>query len=132
MLLTTPFEVLDPLHKGVRVRVVQADGTALTDVSVPGGTGWRRSASGREWRWTGPGTAAGVRGVVLVRDRELVDQLRFGVRAAGASFMDPAISAEMILYPQTLSPPVPVQCGLAEFAGPQPACMARARDLLCR
>jgi hypothetical protein len=59
---TTP--TIDPATNGIRLLVDDA-GANVLDVTIPGGTGWKTSKSGKSWRYTNP--AGGPGGIYKVR-----------------------------------------------------------------
>jgi hypothetical protein len=60
--------IVDPMTNGVRVRVAGVDGTVLSDVTIPGGTGWKVNTKGNAWKWT---SATGVGGLDKISVKKL-------------------------------------------------------------
>ncbi len=118
---------LDPVRRGVRLRLETAGGAAIDAVVPPGafdadgGTGWKANKARTGWTYTGAAGVGplGVSKVILKTKSKLPGVVKFAVRGAGARL---AIGPGDAPLRATLALDASGQCGVADFAGPERRC----------
>jgi hypothetical protein len=103
---------IDPAARGIRVLVTDALGSAVLDVFVPGGAGWKAKRKGAAWQYTDRTAPLGIAKVTISGSRTAPGRLAFVVQGKGGSYpaaawKDPALPARLPLSATlVLDPPV--------------------------
>jgi len=143
MLLPHPFSpLLDPVARGVGVRLADAAGTRLLDVVIPGGpfdpgtkVGWRTAPGGRRWVYLNRSNTP-IDGIASVVVEDLSTRqpglVKFSVKGQRGNYaVAPAnlpLSGWLVLDPPTADTG---QCGEASFAPPRARCTVAGHVLRC-
>ncbi|MCW5892536.1 MAG: hypothetical protein KIT14_18640 [bacterium] len=123
--------VVDPVTKGIRVLLVDAQGDTPLDATIPGGAynvatraGWTRNAAGTSWTYRNAGTVVplenGINKITL-KKQKTPGLYKFGVTGKNGSYpVGPADAPVRGIL--VIDPPVATtgQCGEAFFNGPAP------------
>ena len=146
MVLHTPFSPpIDPLRKGVRILVEDAQTGRLIDAIIPGGpfnpgtrAGWRVNKAGTVWTYRNAGRSApAVDGITRITVKDLSSKrpgyLTISVVGKRGLRGRPHLPLRVTLV---LDSPIALsgQCALASFAGPSPApaCSGGNSGVVCK
>jgi hypothetical protein len=126
---------IDPAANGLRALITDAAGSAVLDVTVPGGAGWTTHST--SWSYRNTAGVGGIKKVSVKQSTSVAGQLKFRVSGDAASL---SVAPTSLPLTATIVVDVPMavsgQCAEEPFTGPAPApsCALNAKGttLHCR
>jgi hypothetical protein len=141
--ITLPFPYtpsINPVTKGARILVYDADRTRVIDAIIPGGpydpnirSGW--TTSGYGWSYRSTGAVAGITKIQLKKLASTPGRIKFVVKGKNGTYLVPTgtlpLRGTLVIDAPNATTG---QCGDAIFTVPpgQPACTSTATSIKCR
>ena len=140
--LPVPFSpALNPLLRGVRVRISDADGNEVVRAAIPPGgydtatkTGWKGNSTGTKYTWkSGTGVDGIFKATLKWGSKKAPGLVKFKFIGKNGDYsVDPAklpLNVEVRLDPAY---DLTGQCGTAAFEEPQSVCGSTGKSVICR